>query len=521
MKLYNLPKNLRNTILIACIISIFNLILFFNLAFGINPTGANVVLTKDDWVVFAIQKLEANGHIMPIFISSRPYERREIALILSNLRKAIESGNIILRPHEIKLLEKLEKEFIHDITPEGLSTRFLPAFEYTYSSHESKLVPSLWGSGSYHPIPELTLYEEIDVGRYRDIIGKDGKTASKRIDYWKWDYTADFSKAYICYSGKRFQVLFGRDFLFWGPGYSGSLILSDNSLAFDMILLGGKFGPIRATTFTAVLDKMWNEEKYRYLANRYLSGHRIDWLVTNKIELGLSEVILYGGDVRNIDFQLSNPLIPYYASQWNTGQDNNILVSADFSIRPVNGLKIYGQFLVDDFNYVPNAPNSLGYLGGIYLSDPWGSFGTDIRAEYARIDTWTYTHRVTENQFTHFGWLIGYPLGPDADQIFLEINRMIGMDFRLKLMYTFERKGSNTVADRFRDEDFKYMNFPSGKVERRHEIGLQLLWETTDGPRFNISWQRCFLRNDDKSGNNNSPFGELNIGFGYVFKLHI
>ena len=470
--------------------------------------GANVSLTTGEWVYFALWKLEANGLTGPIFASSRPFDRDEIARIVAAMREKIADGQLNPNPHEMRLIEKLEAEFFRDLKPEGVDVRGALAGEFGY--HDEWDTPSipLWGAASYHPTPGVTLYEEFDIGKGRQTIGEEGKTASRRTNIWRWDYTANFRQAYMLFRREPFSVLIGRQPIFWGPSFDGSLIVSDESPAFDMILLNARFGPVKAIAFTALLDKKYNREREdrNYLANRYLTGHRIDWVVNSRIELGLSEVLLYGGDARDMELQYMNPLLPYYANQWNSNDeekvvtDDNVLISADFAIRPIDGLKIYGQFLVDDFNYTRKTsrdPDALGYLGGLYLSDPLGISGTDFRAEYARIDSFTYTHLVPENQFTHYGWIIGHHLGPDADQILVELSKMIKVDGRLKLNYTFERQGSRTVADRYRDEDYDEMSFPSGDVERQHRFGLQFLWEPIRGPRLNISWQRLFISNQN------------------------
>lgn len=534
--------------------------------------GANVSLTIGEWVQFALWKLEANGLTGPIFGSSRPFEREEVARIVADMKKRIEDGQLSPSPLELELIRKLEAEFARDLRPEGLEVRGLLAGEADYHDGWDSPSTSLWGAASFHPTPGVTLYEEVDIGKGRGIIGEEGETASRRTKTWRWDYTADFRRAYIRLNpfslpdkggfsevplskggfrgifeteiplkippnpsllkggtkasalesegGKRgisqkwqFEALLGRQSIFWGPGYGGSLIVSDNSPAFDMVFLKARFGPVKAIAFSAILDKMWSEHgdpPYRYLANRYLSGHRIDWIVSDRMELGLSELILYGGEARGMELQYINPLLPYYASQWNSNKDDNVLVSADFAIRPVDRLKVYGQFLVDDFNYTDHDPNALGYIAGVYLSDPFGISGTDVRAEYTRIDTWTYTHLETENQFTHYGWVIGHHLGPDADQLFIELSRMINVDARLKLTYAFGRQGGRTVADRFRGEDYKRMKFPSGTVERQHSIGLQFLWEPLRGPQVNLSCQRVLGRD------NTVQEGELSFVAGFL-----
>ena len=477
---------------------------------------AEIPLITAEWVYFALWKLEANGLTGPMFSSSRPLERDEITRIISDIKEGIEAGRLHPTPLELSLIRKLEAEFARDLTRVGLEARGLFAGETDYHDDEwGEHSASLWGAAEFHPTPGFTFYEEIDVGRGREMVGAEGRTASRRTNPWRWDYTADFRRAYIRFHRKRFEALLGRQALFWGPTYGGSLILSLNSPALDMALLATRFGPVKATAFSAVLDKKWSERgdpPRRYLANRYLSGHRVDWIVSNRLELGLCEVVIYGGEARNMELQYMNPLLPYYASQWNSDQDDNILTSADFAIRPVDRLRIYGQLLVDDFQYDWDEPNAFAYTAGFYLSGPLRLSGTDLRAEYTRIGTRTYTHRITENQFTHYGWIMGHHLGPDADQLLVELSRMINLDIRIKLVYTYERQGSGTVEDRYVIEDLEDIDFPSGPVERRHRFGLQFLWEPVRGPQVDISLGGAFARGQ----NNNTREKGLSVTVGFL-----
>ncbi|MFC1715107.1 capsule assembly Wzi family protein [Candidatus Poribacteria bacterium] len=495
-------------------------IVFLTFSLVITPTlpaiDAEIPLMTGEWAYFALWKLEANGITGPILASSRPFERDRIAQIVADIKEGIKDGRLDPSPLELDLINKLEAEFARDLSHVGLEARELLAGETDYRDEQwGEHSASMWVAVEFHPTPDIALYEEIDVGRGKERVGADGRTASQRTKTWRWDYTADFRRAYIRFHRKRFEALLGRQSLFWGPAYGGSLILSRNSPALDMALLTARFGPVKATAFSAVLDTKWSERgdpSRRYLADRYLSGHRLDWVVSNRLELGLSEVVLYGGEARNMELQYMNPLLPYYASQWNSDQDDNVLASADFAIRPIDRLKIYGEFLVDDFQYSRDEPNALGYIAGIYFSDPLRLSGTDLRAEYTRIDTRTYTHRIAENQFTHYGWIMGHRLGPDADQFLLELSRMINIDIRLKLMYTYERQGSRTVENGYVVKGLENIDFPSDPVERRHRFGLQFLWEPVRGPQLDISCGGVSIRGQHE----NTWEGELSIAAGFL-----
>ncbi len=455
----------------------------------------NESLINSDWVYLALWKLDANGLIDDIFISTRPYEREEIAEIISNLTKKIDEGKISPEHDELNLIKKLEKEFVQ---PQKLISARLTNSAEKFTNSKSSI--SFWGAINIQPVNYLTLYEEVDIERGREIKGQEGTTASQRINAWKWDYTADFQKAYIRFHNNRFSALFGRQTLFWGPSHNGSLILSDNSPSFDMFMLQGKVWNVKFTSFSAVIDKMWNEHgdpPYRYLANRFLSGHRIDWLVNKKLELGLSEMLLYAGEAQFMDFQYLNPILPYYANQYNSNLDDNSLVSVDAVYKPIKKVKTYMQFLIDDFNYTDHDPNALGYIFGIYISDL--VYKIDFLAEYNRVDTWTYTHLEPENQYTHYGWVIGHYLGPDADQILLEMCKMLNVDSYIRATYAFKREGSRTVADRYKGEDYKRMKFPSGNVQNEHKLGLKFSLESLKGLQLDLSFQRIFAKNSSEN----------------------
>ncbi len=476
----------------------------FFLSSNVTATNVNEPLINSEWVYYSLWKLEANGLIPSFFFNIRPYNHDQIKSIISDLKNQIENCTITPKPYEVKLINKLANEFSDE-------SKLKMRGSISIAKHKKPSV-DLWGSALYQPTDYIELYEEVDVQRGKEVVGKEGTTASKRLNTWKFDYTADFQRAFVRFHSKRFEALLGRQTLFWGPGYDGSLIISDNSPPFDMILLGGKFGAIKFVSFSATLDNMWNEHgdpSYRYLANRYLAGHRIDWIINNKIETGLSEVILYGGEAEYMQLYYLNPILPYYANQYNSDLDDNSLVSFDISIKPKKGYKAYFQFLVDDFNYESYDPNALGYIFGIYASDPFGIQKTDFRAEYTRVDSWTYTHLEAENQYTHYGWVIGHHLGPDSDQVLLEICRMLNIDTRLSLSYAFNREGSRTVADRFRGEDYKSMKFPSGKVDKRHTLGLKFLLESPKGIQINTS-----LKSSIKEDSINN---EVEFSLGYLF----
>jgi len=339
-----------------------------------------------------------------------------------------------------------------------------------------------------------------------------GKTASSRMRGWKWDYTADFNEAYAKIYLKRFILSVGRHGIYWSPARFGALCISDSSPPFDMFMISIYGGRLSAYAFSAVLDKMWNDQHGRYLARRFLSGHRLDWIVWDGLEIGLTEVVLYGGDLRSIDPGYLNPLIPYYATQYNSDYDDNTLVSADFSWVLSPGVMAYGELLIDDLQYKGEGPNAWGGTLGMHLAGR-----TDLIVEYTRLSRWAYTHRITECQYIHYGSPIGYPLGPDGDLITIEWSKFLTPDLWAGIRVSHRRKGAATIEDRYKGERVK--GFPSGVVERDIDAELQVIYRPLRGLWGEISVRGESVRNKSHRPGISGRDFRVNLKLGYILSM--
>ena len=478
-----------------------------------------------EWVGYALEKLETDGITGGIHSSSRPFSRLEIAGIISKAQSRIASGVVNTKPIHLDLLTKLATEFAEELAvisgkpvAERLRLRAAPQLRAS-PKHKPRIIPAFEGAFGYELPKSFTLYNELQIGKnvfYKQV----GKTASKRLNSWKKDYVADFTRAYIRLPVSKFELVVGRDKIFWGPGYRGALGVADNSPPFDLILLQGKYRNIKGISFAAVLDKMWvdREDGYRYLANRYFSGHRLDWQVNDRLEIGIAETILYGGEARHAEWQYMNPVLLLYASQYNMDMDDNYMFTCDFSLLPVAGARLYGEMLIDDFQYANHDPNAIGLLFGFYLSD---FLKLDTRVEYARINRWTYTHLKTENQYIHFGSAIGHWLSTDADALYVELGYPLNVDTRLLLNYEFQRQGEATVEDRYKGENYKRMPFPTGIVEKTHTAGVRMLYEPIQGWQTEATYQHLILRNENNISGKNAHKNEIELRLKYLFRRAI
>ena len=485
----------------------------------------DTVFHFDAWINSALEKLEIDGITGGFHRHTRPRTRRQIAEVIRQAQSRVASGKGKPAPIMLKLLEKLQREFAPELArlsnqEDGRGLRARGAIQLRSIRDSSELGPAYEGAFSYDAGGWMTFYQEFEITNLPGKYPIHGKTASKRLKPWREDFAADFKRVYLRFPISKFELLIGRDQLFWGTGFRGAVGLSDNSPPFDLILLAGKFGKIRGTSFTAQLDQTWHDQgPRRYLASRYLAGHRLDYQISDRVEIGVSELILYGGEAQGVEWQYFNPILPYYASQYNADKDDNVMFIFEVAVRPIDGFRLYAEYLMDDVQYVKaNDPNAVAWLTGLEWNRTLESRRLGIRAEYARVNRWAYTHLVQENQFTHFGSIIGHEIGVDADISYLEGSYLINPDARVHLFLELERQGEAGVEDRYAGEYFRSIPFPSGVVERRHSIGCRFVYEPLCAWQLDLSYQHAYTANKSHQSGISQNSNHLEFQFRYLWE---
>jgi hypothetical protein len=315
----------------------------------------------------------------------------------------------------------------------------------------------------------------------------------------------------------------------WGPGHQGSLVLSDNSPAFDMLKYSGvidlnnsgaSLGKVNFTKFFSLLDPLNGE-------NRYFSGQRLEYKPFDVLTLGLSEtaVISYNSSLLFI-----NPLPfipPYYVTRWIADQINqpseiNSNVGIDMELNFYPGIKLYGEWIADDFILTPKAnpyPNRTGFLTGAYFADPLDNGNTDFRIEYTRINNFVYFPTHPWQDYLYQGEFIGHPLGPDADQLYLETTHHLSDKFNLSLSYTHERHGEGQAGTPLPSDPVVANEniFLSGIIEKQQAYQAQLSYTISTQWELSAGITRENIKNKDNNPGANENNTYFHIELKYQF----
>ena len=496
-------------------------ILFASMFIFTAARGApDVPVNFDRWVTDALAKLETDGITGGFHRQTAPISRAEVAQVIRQAESRIRAGSVAPSEIDRKLLEKLKREFRRELASRnGRTIDFLPQLRAT----EKKIAPALeaafhWTAGTLkqRAAPRLVLYSEFEAHNFENR-PLDGKTAGQRLERWRGGYTMDFKRSYLQVNGAHLNLLVGRDWLYWGASRYKTVGISDNSPPFDQVRLTGTFGKrLKATAFTTQLDSTWYDDgKKRYLAKRYMSGHRLDYQYNDRVEIGVAEWILYGGDAQTLEWKYANPITFYYALQYNAKADDNVMFAFDAAIRPIDGVRLYGEWIIDDIQYESdsNDPHAVAWILGLTWYPQHLDHQLGIYSEYARVNRWAYTHLDPDNQFTHFGYAIGHPISTDSDTLRLSASYQFTVSTEAEVRAVLTRHGEGRIADRFYGEDYEALPFPTGVVARTTEIGGRFSYRPLNAWNFLVSYTWHYTQNNEHRK------GETDRGHRFLFQL--
>jgi hypothetical protein len=255
----------------------------------------------------------------------------------------------------------------------------------------------------------------------------------------------------------------GRESLWWGPGFHGSMLFSTNARPFDLVKAGAAepftlpwifnyLGPIKLTYFLGQL------EQDRDFPHTKLTGIRLNLAPTAFLELGFSRVVQFDGDGRP-----SVSVGDYFKILFGRGSDdpnsplnNNTLLSADFSLRLPNvgrflplfkDLEIYGELGWDDTCcgdiFVPLLP---GGIVGLYSPNLFGSSQTELRIEYAATSKIQFNSSIYTSGYAFKGNPIAHFIGTRGNDFFIRISRWFGPDVMVGFEFDRAKIGPVTAG---------------------------------------------------------------------------
>jgi hypothetical protein len=281
-------------------------------------------------------------------------------------------------------------------------------------------------------------------------------------------------ETYAQWEGRNINLFAGRLSRNFGMPGEASLILSNEAFSFDQLVFTFRNKAFKYTYLFSRLNDIYGYDirdslpKFQW-SKRFLSLHRFDISLSNKLEIAFTDVILFGGKDAFPQFQYLNPTNFLFMSKMSDrkGYEEgtaNALMCFDIYYKPSNSLTLFGQFLIDDMDFTKSLralyPDRIGYSGKVVYCDLFPA--SQFYLSYNRISNWTYTSFYNWGNYTYYGKSMGYPLNGVE-------NLKLGFDeFKFfPFMFGFEFK-----AEQYRRQDLNATfialksDFPIGIPQR-------------------------------------------------------
>jgi len=411
------------------------------------------------WSYDAIDKLVGAGLIDSAMIATKPLSRLEMGRCIA---EACEKAEGLQEKNRLILavLDRLKKEFEQELITLGAVDGASPG--NFLKPVEDPYVKYLYGDN--RPDTENLRGDEFDEGsNYRAGFASRMQIADTVALYLHPEYPVSSEhpdrdvkliEAYGKIGIGKAEVEVGKDSLWWGPGYHGSILMSNNAQPFKMIKVSNDrpmrlpwifsgLGPFKAVWFLTEL------EKDRTIPEPKLTGLRINFKPHPAFDLGLSRAIIFGGQGRP-----SVTVRDYWNIFWATQEnragnlDNDQLAGFDASVLiptagllPARSIKLYTDWIGED--EASGLPSSWGKLYGVQLNDLLRTGRTDLRIEYAddhvadKLNVF-YNHHIYRSGYTYKGRIIGHPMGTDARDLFFRLSHYLTQDIILGVEYDKE-----------------------------------------------------------------------------------
>lgn len=450
-------------------------------------SGTSVNVNVDSWVYPALERLASFGLIESGLMNTRPLTRTEVARLtgeamglMAERKPGYEVDGLTLY-----LLKRLKKEFSDELSNIGMigdvkvKTFIKPIDEmkigyhlldgnYTIYNNDGIRYgdnhnASMEISGHSEFFNTISLYYQ-PIFEYNQNLDNNEKTGF------------DLKKGYAKLGLSNIEFEIGRDSMWWGSGYHGSLLMTNNAEPFDILKIANPrpillpwifryLGPFKATF---ILSKL---EKDRRIPEPYLYGLRLNIKPLPTLELGMSQIAIFGGEGRRLS--LTDTLEVLYSNRNLSGKkESNQQFAVDFSFwihdmdritTLFRAIKFYGEIGAEDTGY---PPDRRAHLVGLLFKDLLLAGKTDLRIEYVNTspgqgpDSW-YRH----DWYPAFykGRVFGHHVGSNAEDIFARVTSYLTNDLIAGIDIDMENRGlSNAIR------------------EKHYQVGIDLSYNITD-----------------------------------------
>ena len=468
------------------------------------------------------QDLVTNPHDIDLFIKE-----------INALKECKISEELFLKPYIRKIPKKnkpinITKDLIKDkkfVLEPIVSFRFgnngfemsdinSKAYWFTPGMKMSSIIPIL------NQMNSIWLYSWTEFYKHSSVFEK-GVNNPKTLFNYNPDYSIGFytssiepsngfdfdqSQGGISLLSNKFEFIFGKFNTSFGPFYRGNLSISNNAPPLDQILIKFKDEKFIFSYMIASLDSnlprfhpsenigfnesdlykdLWTQESFddAIMSNytggdrfssweRYVAYHRLDFYLKDNIRIGAYEKIIFGA--RNIPMSYIIPVLPFWSSQHESGDLDNLMLGFDFDIAfdgcfldpglysGETACRIYGALLIDE--WAPYSTFTDDHRNWFAWQVGYSKYGKIFKKyflykmEYSRIGPGVYNHRFIINEPKHHGYNLGFWSGNHSDDFLVSLVLLLNNDRFIKISNEITRFSDTTFEQKMDNLESQYSN---------------------------------------------------------------
>lgn len=273
---------------------------------------------------------------------------------------------------------------------------------------------------------------------------------------------------------KAVDVVFGYDKNFIGNGQR-SLFLSDFSNSNLFVKLNTRIWKFNYQNLFMELHASHIPGGDKLIPKKYAAMHHLDLAVTSWLNIGLFEAIVFGRE-DHFEFGYLNPVIFYRSVETQNGSFDNAVVGADFKANVRRSFQFYGQFILDEFSKGDRSQ------GENYFGDKWGwqlgmkyidAFtikNLDVQIESNRIRPFTYSHKDSVANYTHYNQPLAHPLGANFQEWIGQVRYQFAPKWMATARAIYFKQGLDTSDASFGSNIF----LPNTIEYRKKDFGFAL-----------------------------------------------
>jgi len=290
--------------------------------------------------------------------------------------------------------------------------------------------------------------------------------------------------------------------IYWGYSKQHSPILSANVQSFPFLRFSKDYKRIRARSFIGSLNPFGDDRK-GMVEEKNIAAHRFEFDLTPSLTISFNEMVIYAR--RQIELGYLLPVNLLWSEEHGLGNRDNILMSFDayWNIKP--GLSVYGTFFWDELSWFklfsPWWGNKFIFQSGFHLVPFANPQLPDFKVEWTASRPWVYTHNDSLLTFTSSEIGLGFPLGPNSQMLYLEMNFWPNYKSQLTFNISYIKKGSGLGSDPNDNYNMRDKSLDDstpmllGKVKENFIYGMNFHHRFTE--LFSITGN-CSFNNDEE-----------------------